>query len=295
MTAFDLLVRGDAAGVGVVDECDRRGDRWRSRAAAREEVDARGLQVLPGVVDAHVHFNEPGRTDWEGFATGTAALAAGGRRRRWTCRSTRPADARRRGVRPEASRGGSAARVDFGLWGGLVPGNLGSLGRARRAGRRRLEGVHVATAGSRTSAAADDRTLYEGMVRAAALGLPWPCMPRAVRSPRAPGPRPDAATRLLDSRPAVAETEAIARALHSPPPRAAGCTWCMCHGPRRRARREARRAARTSPARRARTTSCSTAEDVGADRGRRQVRAAGAPGGGGRRAVGRGSPTGRCR
>jgi allantoinase len=32
---------------------------------AREEIDARGLLALPGVVDAHVHFNEPGRTDWE--------------------------------------------------------------------------------------------------------------------------------------------------------------------------------------------------------------------------------------
>ena len=45
---------------------------------AREEVDARGLLVLPGAIDAHVHFNEPGRTEWEGWETGTSALAAGG-------------------------------------------------------------------------------------------------------------------------------------------------------------------------------------------------------------------------
>ena len=43
-----------------------------------EELDARGLHVLPGAIDAHVHFNEPGRADWEGWETGTAALAAGG-------------------------------------------------------------------------------------------------------------------------------------------------------------------------------------------------------------------------
>src|SRR6201986_436921 len=43
-----------------------------------EEIDATGLHIFPGVIDAHVHFNEPGRADWEGFATGTRALAAGG-------------------------------------------------------------------------------------------------------------------------------------------------------------------------------------------------------------------------
>src|SRR5689334_3676885 len=45
---------------------------------SKAEIDAAGLHVFPGVVDAHVHFNEPGREEWEGFATGTAALAAGG-------------------------------------------------------------------------------------------------------------------------------------------------------------------------------------------------------------------------
>ena len=45
---------------------------------ATEEIDAAGLYLLPGVVDAHVHMNEPGRADWEGFETGTRALAAGG-------------------------------------------------------------------------------------------------------------------------------------------------------------------------------------------------------------------------
>jgi allantoinase len=45
---------------------------------APREIDARGLTVFPGVIDDHVHFNEPGRAEWEGAATGSAALAAGG-------------------------------------------------------------------------------------------------------------------------------------------------------------------------------------------------------------------------
>lgn len=46
--------------------------------AADSVFDARGLHVLPGVVDAHVHFKEPGRTEWEGLVSGTTAAAAGG-------------------------------------------------------------------------------------------------------------------------------------------------------------------------------------------------------------------------
>src|SRR2546423_5340352 len=44
----------------------------------KEGIDAAGLHIFPGLIDSHVHFNEPGRADWEGFETGTRALAAGG-------------------------------------------------------------------------------------------------------------------------------------------------------------------------------------------------------------------------
>src|SRR6202035_3671897 len=45
---------------------------------ARRVIDATGLTVLPGAVDAHVHFDEPGRDEWEGWASGSLAAAAGG-------------------------------------------------------------------------------------------------------------------------------------------------------------------------------------------------------------------------
>ena len=77
MSALDLLIRGDDRDVAVADgRIVAVGPELAG--PAREELDARGLLVLPGVVDAHVHLNDPGRADWEGFATGTAALAAGG-------------------------------------------------------------------------------------------------------------------------------------------------------------------------------------------------------------------------
>ena len=66
VTQTDLAVEG-----GVIVQIGEVG-------TGRTEVNADGLHVFPGLVDAHVHFNEPGRTHWEGFASGSAALAAGG-------------------------------------------------------------------------------------------------------------------------------------------------------------------------------------------------------------------------
>ena len=86
MSLYDLLVRnGTVVTVSGTAQADIAVEDGRIVAvapgldgSAREEVDAAGLHVFPGAIDAHVHFNEPGRTHWEGLANGTAALAAGG-------------------------------------------------------------------------------------------------------------------------------------------------------------------------------------------------------------------------
>src|SRR5947209_16168133 len=76
MSDFDLLVRS-AQDIGISD-----GTIVAVGAnlcgSAKEEIDARALTIFPGVIDSHVHFNEPGRTYWEGFATGSRAAVAGG-------------------------------------------------------------------------------------------------------------------------------------------------------------------------------------------------------------------------
>lgn len=91
-------------------------------------LDAKGLVILPGVVDAHVHFNEPGRADWEGWEAGTRGAAAGG----VTTVLEMPLNAHPPTTTPEAfdAKLAVASRkslVDFGLWGGLVPENLQQL------------------------------------------------------------------------------------------------------------------------------------------------------------------------
>src|SRR5512144_59129 len=76
MPDFDLLIRGAQPfeNVGIAD------GKFAAftTGSAREEIDARGLCLLPGVIDSHVHFNDPGRAEWEGLATGSQAAALGG-------------------------------------------------------------------------------------------------------------------------------------------------------------------------------------------------------------------------
>ncbi len=93
------------------------------------------LCILPGLVDTHVHINEPGRTDWEGFATATRAAAAGG----YTCLVDMPlnsvpstVDVPALGAKREAAAGQSL--VDYGFWGGAVAGNSAELSSLAGAG-----------------------------------------------------------------------------------------------------------------------------------------------------------------
>lgn len=91
--------------------------------------------LLPGLVDSHVHLDEPGRTEWEGFATGTAAAAAGG----VTTVIDMPLNSVPVTTTPDAlavKRAAAAGKlaVDVGYWGGAVPENLGSLRALAAAG-----------------------------------------------------------------------------------------------------------------------------------------------------------------
>ncbi len=102
---------------------------------AREVRLAPDEVLLPGLVDTHVHVNEPGRTAWEGFATATRAAAAGG--------VTTIVDMPLNSLPPtvdvpalETKRAAAAGQcaVDVGFWGGAVPGNAGGLRALHDAG-----------------------------------------------------------------------------------------------------------------------------------------------------------------
>jgi allantoinase len=187
-------------------------------ARAAEELDATGLHVFPGAVDVHVHCNEPGRADWEGFATGTSALAAGGA----TAFCDMPLNASPPTIDGDAfDRKLDAARassvVDFALWGGLVPGNLAHLEELAERGVIGFK-AFMSPSGLDDFPAADDLTLLEGMKICAQLGLPVAVHAEnatitAGFAQRAIAANATGARDYLDSRPVIAELEAIERAL----------------------------------------------------------------------------------
>ncbi len=108
---------------------------WDEVPAGAEVFDFGDLVLLPGLVDSHVHINEPGRTEWEGFATATQAAAAGG----VTTLVDMPLNCIPETIdlpALEAKRAAAQGKawVDWAAWGGVVRGNAESIDPLARAG-----------------------------------------------------------------------------------------------------------------------------------------------------------------
>lgn len=134
--------------------------------------DVGSLALLPGAVDAHVHVNEPGRTQWEGFETATRAAAAGG----ITTIVDMPlnsipvtTNAGALDVKRAAARG--RVHVDCAFWGGVIPGNAEDLGPLVAAGARGAKAFLVHS-GIEEFPASDADTLREAMRALGAAGAP---------------------------------------------------------------------------------------------------------------------------
>ena len=126
--------------------------------------------LLPGLVDSHVHVNEPGRTAWEGFASATRAAAAGG--------VTTLVDMPLNSIPPTTTVEALAAKraatdgklsVDVAFWGGAVPDNLGSLGPLHAAGVRGFK-AFLTPSGVDEFGHLDAEQLETALAEVAALG-----------------------------------------------------------------------------------------------------------------------------
>jgi dihydroorotase len=137
---FDLIVHGgtvvtpighDHADIGVVDgrivEIGNLG-----RAEAGERLGARGLHVLPGVIDSQVHFREPGHTHKEDLATGTAAAALGGVTTVFEMPNTDPPTTSAEALADKVARARGRAWVDFGFFVGACAENIDELAELER-------------------------------------------------------------------------------------------------------------------------------------------------------------------
>lgn len=107
-------------------------------------VDYGNKLIIPGLVDAHVHLNEPGRTEWEGFATGTRAAASGG----VTTVIDMPLNAippttTLEGFRVKLAAAQNQCWVDVGFYGGVIPGNADQLLPLVEAGVRGFKGFLI--------------------------------------------------------------------------------------------------------------------------------------------------------
>jgi allantoinase len=198
----------------------------------REEIDATAFTILPGLIDAHVHFNEPGRSDWEGAETGSRALAAGGGTsfidmplNSTPCTVT-AADFDKKRTALEA-----ASLTDFALWGGLIPGNVQHLAELSERGAVGFK-AFLANSGLPEFPRADDLTLYEGMREAARLRRPVAVHAESEEITGGLAQRLLAEGRhdipaFLESRPVIAEVEAIRRAASLA--RETGCALHIVH------------------------------------------------------------------
>jgi allantoinase len=160
----DVIVAGER----IVEVVDHGG----ADTSGCEVIDAGGLLVLPGAIDPHVHFDEPGRVEWEGFDFGSAAAASGG----VTTVVDMPIDsdpptttaARLLAKAQAATR---SSRVDVAFWGGLVPGSTNHLDELVAAGAVGFK-AFACPSGWDDFPAVDEPTLVIGLRTAARHGLP---------------------------------------------------------------------------------------------------------------------------
>jgi len=176
--------------------------------------DAGELVVMPGLVDTHVHINEPGRTDWEGFSSATRAAAAGGVTTLIEMPlNSIPAATSATAFREKIAAAAGKLWVDVGFWGGVVPGNTAELCALWDAGVFGFK-CFLVPSGVEEFAHVTEENLREALPKLASLGAPL------LAHAEVPGPIEAAEQKLaksafrkhatwLASRPREAEDQAI--------------------------------------------------------------------------------------
>jgi allantoinase len=178
-------------------------------AAGERVIDAGALAVSPGLVDSHVHIDDPGRESWEGFAHATRAAAAGGVTTIVDMPlNSIPATTTAAGLEAKRRAAAGKCHVDVGFWGGVVPGNTADLEPLARAGVLGFK-CFLCPSGVEEFEHVTEAGLREAVPVLARLGLPLLAhaeLPARLREPRG-DPRRYAT--WLDSRPPDAERDAI--------------------------------------------------------------------------------------
>jgi allantoinase len=174
-------------------------------------IDAGDNIVLPGLVDTHVHINEPGRTEWEGFPTATRAAAAGGVTTLVDMPlNSVPATTSLEGFDAKVRAAEGMCYVDVGLWGGVVPWNTEALEPLANRGVLGFK-CFLSPSGVEEFVNVSEEDLRDALPVLARLGLPLLVHAELPALLRHPDPFRDPRTyrTWLDSRPAESEHAAI--------------------------------------------------------------------------------------
>jgi allantoinase len=201
-----------AAVVEVVDGALAALHPFDSPPAGVPLEDVGSLVVGPGVVDTHVHVNEPGRTEWEGFASATRAAAAGGVTTLVDMPlNSIPATLDERSLREKRAAAEGRCAVDVGFLGGVVPGNADRLAGLHEAGVLGFKCFLVPSGVDEfpASAEADVARALAVLAPLDALLMVHAELPGPLAAARAPAHTRSYAA-YAASRPAAAETEAVA-------------------------------------------------------------------------------------
>ena len=197
--------------------------------SAAEIVDASGLHLFPGIIDAHIHFNEPGREHWEGIASGSRSLAAGGGALFFDMPlNAAPPTLDREGFVRKQACAKAKSVLDFALWGGLTPNNLDTMQELAEAGAIGFK-AFMSRSGTSDFAHSNATVLKRGMKIAVARGLPVGVHAEDDEMTQALAEERRSQGKIgwrdyLDSRPVEAELRAIRVALEL-----AGETGCDLH------------------------------------------------------------------
>ncbi len=199
------IAHGTIAAIGAYDDAP----------ADVAVFDAGELVVAPGLVDTHVHVNEPGRTDWEGFDTATRAAAAGGITTIVDMPlNSVPATTSVEALRAKRAAAGGQCHVDVGFWGGVVPGNDAALDGLADAGVRGFK-CFLVPSGVDEFPAVDETDLRRALPILARRRLPLlvhaesPDVIEAARGRVAQAGQASGYAAYLATRPPEAEVEAV--------------------------------------------------------------------------------------
>ena len=182
---------------------------WEDVADESAIVEAGDLMVMPGVIDTHVHCNEPGRTDWEGFETATAAAAAGGITTILDMPlNSIPATTSRFGLEEKRRASDGKCHVHVGFIGGVVPGNTDELTRMADGGVRAFK-CFLVPSGVDEFPAMTEADLRKAWPVLSELGLPLMVHAEHPKLLRAPYGSATHYSTYLESRPPESESAAI--------------------------------------------------------------------------------------